>query len=168
MISTKVVLFLFLTLFSLLSYAAITPSDPVPAKGNFQKVTVKEVERLTGKKLNFFQKLQLRLVQSKPIKKLLRLGDEPMTERQKKWAEWSLILGLSSIALFFVAFIPYVSILALLMIPASILAVIFGIKSLKGNSNTKGIIGIVTGGSVILITVIGIIWLLSSFSWGWG
>lgn len=166
--SAKLISFLILTLFSLASYAAVTPADPVPAKASFKKVTAKEVEKLTGQKLTAFEKLKLKIVQSKVARKLLKFGDEPMTEQQKKWAKWSLLLGLSSIALFFIAFIPYISIIALLMIPASILAVIFGIKSLKGNSNSKGIIGIVTGGSVILITLIGIIWLLSAFEWGWG
>jgi hypothetical protein len=54
-----------------------------------------------------------------------------------------------------------------LCIPAAILAIVFGAKSLKGNSNAKGIVGIVTGGVTLLLLVIAIIVVLAFFaSWG--
>jgi hypothetical protein len=165
---TRTIAFLILAFFSITSFAAVTPSEPVPAKIGFKKITPKEVEKLTGKKLTTFEKIKLKIVQSKIARKVLKLGDDPMTDKQKKWAQLSLILGLASIALVLIAFVPYISILGILAFPAALLAIIFGIKSLKGNSNSKGIIGIVTGGSVLLLTALAIVWLFTFFSWGWG
>ena len=51
--------------------------------------------------------------------------------------------------------------------PAAIIAVIFGAKSLKGNSNTQGIVGVVTGGVTLLLIIVAIIVVLAFFaSWG--
>jgi len=158
---TALFLVLFLCSFS---FAAVTPTgagtvDPQPS--SFQKIKAKDVEKITGKKLTLLQKAYLGAIQNRVVRKLLKLGDEPITERQKKLATASLILGIASLALLF---IPYVGILA---IPAGILAIIFGAKSTRGNSNVKGIIGIVTGGVTLLIFLIAIIWLFAFFSGGW-
>jgi hypothetical protein len=60
-----------------------------------------------------------------------------------------------------------IPIFGLLCIPAAILAIVFGSKSLKGNSNTKGIIGVVTGGVTLAIILLAIIIVLAFFaSWG--
>lgn len=166
---TGLIAVLFFSFCAFTSNAATTPADPSPAvQTTSKKITAKDIEKLTGKKLNFFQKLKLKLVQSKLLRKYISFGDGAMTEQQKKWAKWSMILGIGSLVLLLVAFIPYLSILGLLSVPASILAIIFGVKSLKGNSNAQGIVGIVTGGVTLLFILLALIWLFTFFEWGWG
>ena len=88
------------------------------------------------------------------------LGEGEMTPKQKKWAKWSMILGLGSLVLLF---IPGVSIIA---IPAAIVALVFGIKSVDGNSNTQGIIGIIAGGLTLVLLILAIAVLVAFFaSW---
>lgn len=135
--------------------------DPLPAKSkyfaNILSMKVKEVEKLIGRKLSLKEKISFKLSQWK-LKKFMT-GNEP-TEHQKKQANWSMILGITSIVLLF---IPY---LALLALPAAVAAIILGIVSLKGNSNTKGIIGLATGGTTILLFIIALVVIaafLSSF-----
>lgn len=155
---TKTLLLLLTFAFAHVSFAAFTPNsvtEPAPVIG---KIKAKDIERFTGKKLTLFQKLQLKIVQNKLIKKTLKLGDEPMTEHQRKQAKWSLITGIASIVLLFV---PMLGILAL---PAAIIAIIFGAKSLRGNSNSKGIIGIVLGGVTVLLFLLAIIVLAAFFA----
>ena len=55
----------------------------------------------------------------------------------------------------FVSFIVlFISPLVLLAIPFGVLALVFGIQSLKGNSNAKAILGVVTGGLSILLFLV--------------
>jgi hypothetical protein len=56
---------------------------------------------------------------------------------------------------------------SILSIAAAILAIIFGKSSLKGNSNSKGIIGIVTGGVTLAVILIAIAFFLIYFSGPW-
>ena len=42
----------------------------------------------------------------------------------------------------------------ILALPAAILALIFGIQSVKGNANTKSIIGIITGSVTLVLFLI--------------
>ena len=83
-----------------------------------------------------------------------------MTERQKRQGKWSMILGLGSIVLLM---IPYVNLIA---IPAAITALVLGIKSIEGNSNTQGIIGIIAGGLTLALLIIAIA-LLAAFFASW-
>ncbi len=88
------------------------------------------------------------------------LGEGEMTEKQKRWAKWSMILGLGSLVLLF---IPYISFVA---IPAAIVALVLGIKSVEGNSNTQGIIGIIAGGLTLVLLILAIAVLVAFFaSW---
>jgi hypothetical protein len=153
---------LLLTLFfSFYADAAVVPNGVTPPKFDFTKIKAKDIERFTGKKLTFFQKVKFKIAQ----KLLKKLSDEEMTERQRKQAQASMILGIGSIGLLLLS--GAVSIFGLLCIPAAILAIVFGAKSLKGNSNAKGIVGIVTGGVTLLLLVIAIIVVLAFFaSWG--
>jgi len=112
--------------------------------GNFEKIT--------GRRPRLRERIALAIVK----RKLRRAGgEEEMTGKQKDWATTSMVLGLGSILCLFLP------VLAVLSIPAAILAIIFGIKSLKGNSNTKGIIGVVAGSLVILLILAVLVWLLS-------
>ena len=87
---------------------------------------------------------------------LHRLADDGITDKQKKKAEMSMILGISSIVLLLLSSVAFLGFAGLLALPAGILAVVFGAQSLKGNSNTKGIIGIVTGGVTVLLIALAI------------
>ena len=142
----RTITLLLLTLFSLQTFAAVVPSATVtPPSLDFTKMKAKEIEKLTGKKLNLLQKIELKLLQKKLGKKT---GGDEMTEKQKKKASLSMILGIISIVFIF---IPYIGILA---IPMAILAIIFGASSMKGNSNAKSIVGVVTGAVTLLLFVI--------------
>ena len=142
----KTITLLLFGFYILPAFAAVNPSTPIEKTPVFdlKKIKSKEIERLTGKKLNFLQKIQLKLLQ----KKLRQNEDGEMTEKQKKKATWSMILGIASIVLLF---IPFIGILAL---PAAVLALIFGVQSVKGNSNSKSIIGIVTGSVTLVLFLI--------------
>jgi hypothetical protein len=142
----RTITLLLINLFALQTFAAVVPSPTVtPPSLDFTKMKAKEIEKLTGKKLNLLQKIELKLLQKKMGKKT---GDDEMTEKQKKKASLSMILGITSIVFLF---IPVIGILA---IPMAILAIIFGASSMKGNSNTKSIVGVVTGGVTLLLFVI--------------
>lgn len=142
-------------LFSFTSIAATSPgfvAEPGPAPG-LKNLKVKMIEKITGRKMTLGQKISF-WVMKKKLKKVSE--EESFTPKQKQQANLSLILGLASIGLLFV---PY---LGLLAIPAAILAIIFGAKSIKGNSNTKGIIGLVAGVTTLLLLIIAIIIVTSS------
>lgn len=142
-------------LFSFTSIAATSPvfvAEPGPAPG-LKSLKVKMIEKITGKKMTLGQKISFWLMKKK-LKKISE--EESFTPKQKQQANLSLILGLASIGLLF---IPY---LGLIAIPAAILAIIFGAKSIKGNSNTKGIIGLVAGITTLLLLIIAIIVITSS------
>jgi hypothetical protein len=153
---------LLLTLFfSFYADAAVVPATSAPPKFDFTKIKAKDIERITGKKLTFFQKIKWKIAQV-ALKKIK--GE--ITEKQKKQAELSMILGISSIGILLLSgAIPFIG---LLCIPAAILAIIFGAKSLKGNSNTKGIVGVVTGGATLLLIVLAVILLAIFFAGGLG
>ena len=88
------------------------------------------------------------------------LGEGKVTEKQKRWGRLSMILGLAGLVLLF---IPTVSFVA---IPAAIVALVFGIKSVDGNSNANGIIGIIAGGLTLLLLILAIAVLVAFFaSW---
>ena len=142
--------------------AAVVPNGTTPSKFDFTKIKVKDIEKITGKKMTLFQKIKLKIAQ----KVLNKLSDNEMTEKQRKQAEASLILGIGSLALLLLS--GAVSIFGLLCIPAAILAIVFGSKSLKGNSNAKGIVGVVTGGVTLVIIVLAVILLAIFFAGGFG
>jgi hypothetical protein len=153
---------LLLTLFfSFYADAAVVPNGGTVPKLDFTKIKAKDIEKITGKKLTLFQKVKLKIAQ----KVLKKLNDDEMTDKQRKFAQTSLILGIGSLVL--LLFSGLISVFGLLCIPAAVLAIVFGAKSLKGNSNAKGIIGVVTGGVTLVIIVLAIIIVLAFFaSWG--
>lgn len=157
----KPIVLLLTLFFSFYADAAVAPNAVVPPKLDFTKIKAKDIERITGKKLTLFQKVELKIAQ----KLLRKWSDDELTDKQKKQAQASLLLGIGSVALLLLSGV--ISIFGLLCIPAAVLALVFGIKSLKGNSNTKGIIGVVTGGATLAIFLLAIIIVLAFFaSWG--
>lgn len=155
-----VVLTALLVLLAPALYAATPANLPAIQKFDLTTITPKQVEKLTGKKLGFFQKLKLRMLQ----RALRKYKDADITDQQKKQANISMILGISSIVLLLISSVAIIGFLGILSIPAAVLALVFGIKSLNGNSNTKGIIGVVTGGVTIGLVLIALILVLIFFS----
>ncbi len=98
-------------------------------------------ESVPGKKLNRLQKKVLHFIQKKLAGKMEKGYPDA---KQRRQAKWSMILGIFS----FVALFTPVAILA---IPAAIIGLILGIKSVDGNSNYQGIIGIVTSSATLLL-----------------
>lgn len=88
------------------------------------------------------------------------LGEGEVTEKQKRQGRLSMIFGLGGLVLLFV---PGINFLA---IPAAIVALVLGIKSVEGNSNTNGIIGIIAGGLTLVLLILAIAVLVAFFaSW---
>jgi uncharacterized protein involved in cysteine biosynthesis len=149
--------------------AAIYPSIAFEAPKNLNKqipalqmkvllsLSPKKYQQLTGKKLSLKQRIGLKFFQWTESKHLITPG-EP-TEKQSKYGKLSLILGLSSVVLLI---IPVVNFFA---VPAAVAGLIFGVKSLKGNNNTNGILGVVFSGLtlfLLLLIIIVIMIVLSS------
>ena len=113
------------------------------------KITVKDWEQATGKHLNFIQRLEWKLAQKRINKLSYPNGD--ITEKQRKLGKLSMTLGIAGLVLLFV---PYIGIAGLGL---GIAAFILGLKSVKGNSNTPGIIGLIAGSLTLLLTVAAVI-----------
>jgi hypothetical protein len=148
-------------------HASVTPGDSTAAKSFTSKVLLNtlltsnpaEIQRLTGKKLNFIERISLKLFQKKLLKQAAAENGEP-TEKQKKQGKLSMMFGIPSLVFLF---IPYLNILA---IPGAIAALVLGLKSIKGNSNTQGMIGVITGSATLFLVVIAII-LVAAFFASW-
>jgi hypothetical protein len=104
-------------------------------------------QRIADKKNILVQRLLYKIINKK-------LNPQPerglMTEQQRRQAKWSMTLGIASILFLFTP-------IAILSLPASIVGLVLGIKSVKGNSNTKGIVGIITSSLTILLFLLVIV-----------
>lgn len=166
---------IFLVFCCLNVFGTITPvSTPLPkdppmftlsaeAASRFAHMKIREIEKLSGRKLKLKEKLAIKVLQWK-IKKGLVNNKQQASSKKGKTA---LIFGLIGSASLF---IPYVSILAL---PCFILALIFGYQAKKAdpgdrNAKTAIIIGWI-GIALFVIAVLVVIAVLASWSgWGWG
>lgn len=159
-ILTSILLLLFLFFFDA-AYSAVTPHPLPTSKSQLQKFYINTIEQQTGRKLGFLEKLQAKLL----IKRMHKLK-AAITDKQEKQAQLSMIMGIVSLLLLSLVFTS-VGIVALLSIPAAIIALVLGLKSRKGNSNQKGLIGIITGGitlGVIILYTILILIFFTSFT----
>jgi len=151
----RILLFFFL-IFSFVSYASVSPGPVTSPQFDLRKIKIKDLEKLSNKKLTLLQKIKLKIV----FKAFGKLENRAITEQQKKQANAAMILGIGSLVLLPLAFTS-IGIIALLSIPAAIAAVILGRKSLKGNSNKQGKIGVITGAitlsAIVLYTLLVII-----------
>jgi hypothetical protein len=146
--------------FTVSSNAIVTPNlPPAPTFEPF-KIKPKDVEKITGKKLGLFQKMKLTLAQ----KILKKYSNDEMTTKQKKQARTSMILGILGLAFLFISLSPFVGFMGILSIPLAILAIIFGSKSLKGNSNSEGKIGVITGAATLGLIIVAVIVAAIAFS----
>lgn len=132
----QLILLLFLLFFFVRTTASVPPYSIADKPG---KQTSAGFRRLPGKGIKLFQK-----VRSILKNKLSDRGDRIVTPKQRKQARWSLILGIGSIVLLFTP-------AALLALPAAVMGLILGIKSVDGNANSEGIIGIITSSVTLLL-----------------
>jgi hypothetical protein len=120
-------------------------------------MTIKEWEKATGKKLPLLQRLTWKLAQ----KRMSKPGNENVTEKQRKLGRLSMIFGIAGLVLLFLP-----NILAIAGIGLGIAAFILGLKSVKGNSNTPGIVGLIAGSLTLLLTVLAVA-IAAAFIAGW-
>jgi hypothetical protein len=127
------------------------PRNPVtsmPVKQTlFKALTPARFRHITGRKLSVRERLTLKIYLWKERR---RLAEKDPTERQVRQGRLSLIFGSAALVLIF---LPYVAVAA---IPLAIAGLVLGIKSLKGNSNTMGILGVVFSGLVLFIFLLSI------------
>ena len=132
--------------------ATITPAAYTDSASiiKITSLSVKEVQRLTGRKMNFLQKLQLKILQKK-LKKSLR-HEENKTSKDTI-STIALITGIAGLVLLFL-----VPIAGFLLI---ITAIITGIIGLNNNDNpksrTKALIGLVTALAGIALLLIALV-----------
>ncbi len=142
----SICLFFALILFQFYSVAAVVP---IVTGQNNSPVTA-SFPLVSKAKPAFFERLQSKVLQNVIAKKIARLAKDK-GESNKKLSTISLILGLAGVVF---VFVPYVSILVLLLAPA---AIVTGIIALKDNddkrSRTKAIIGIVAGAVPLLVVI---------------
>ncbi len=120
-------------------YAVVRPAE--------FPLLIAEGPRVIHKKLSIIERFKL-------LKKTRKLKASGITAKQKRQARLSLILGLTSFAFLFMPFAMFVA------FPLALGGLIFGIKSVNGNSNAQGIIGIVASSVVLSIfLIVGIVWL---------
>ena len=97
---------------------------------------------------SFREKIALKIVKWR-LKHGMMVSGEP-TEQQKKQARLSLIFSLLAYVLVFIPVVPFLS------VPLAVFALILGIKSLKYNDNTMGILGVVFSGLYLLLILLAI------------
>ena len=146
--------------FCLSSHAIVTPNSAPTSKFDPFKIKPKDIEKITEKKLTFFQKIKLKLGQTF----LKKYSDGEVTTKQQKQGRISMILGIMGLAFLFISLSPFLGFLGILAIPSAILAIVFGSRSLRGNSNSEGMIGVITGGVTIGLIVIAAIVIAIAFS----
>ena len=120
----------------------------------FLSLSPREYEKTTGNKLKWKEKIVYKVVKWKMKKKM---RSEP-TEKQKTLGVISLACGVLAIVL---VFIPYIGLLGVLF---AIAGFVLGLKSLKGNSNAPGLIGLILSSTVILLVIVAAI-ALSNADW---
>ncbi|MBD0298643.1 MAG: DUF4190 domain-containing protein [Flavisolibacter sp.] len=130
---------------------AVTFPDSATAKVIFKR-TAKAIEEATGKKLCWYQKLQLKWIQKK-LRKAVFDEEHPISETTKMLSFVSLIAaGLGIVALVIGSGIGFLVL--------TLGSIITGIIALSGNKNkgsnyrTMAIVGIVVGGITLLIAII--------------
>ena len=154
--------------FSLVTKAASTPSkedsllfikESAIKIQDLAAMKIRDVEKITGKKLSLKEKLAFKIFQWKLKKELIYEGKDK-TDKGKT----AMILGIIGISSLW---IPYLGIAS---IPCTILALVFGYQAKKINpddskAKTAIVLGWVTIGLYVLIIAL-VIAILAAWSWG--
>jgi hypothetical protein len=122
----------------------------------FLSLSPREYERITGNKLKWKEKVVYKVVKWK-MKKKMRGAPTPV-QRTLGWL--SLFFGVLSGVLLFAG----TGVAGLVGILFAVAGLVLGIKSLKGNNNAPGLIGLIWSSAVIAILIIAVI-ALSGSSW---
>ena len=122
----------------------------------FVKLKPREYEKLTGKKLKFKEKLGLKIFQWKVKRKMA--GEA--TPQQLKQGRLSLIFGALALVCLFIP----VGVVAVIGLGLAIAGFVLGLKSIKGNSNTMGILGLIFSSLFLVLVIIAVAVVAS---WGW-
>lgn len=122
----------------------------------FTELSPREYEKATGNKLKWKEKIVYRIVKAK-LKKNTR--SEP-TEKQKMLGFLSFVFGLLAIGF---AFIP--SGIGIISILFAVAGLVLGIKSLKGNSNLMGLLGLILSGAVLFVIILAFIAIATWTDW---
>jgi len=139
--------------------APIDPGSGAISVEQILKLTPREYEKMTGKKLKLKQKIALKIYQWK-LKKHFKSAD-PAT--QKRQGVLSLIFGGLAVVATMIALIALLPGVFLFSAAFAIPGLILGIKSVEGNNvNTPGLLGIIFSSLVFLIFAIGIVAILTS------
>lgn len=129
-----------------------------PGAGTFaihpHKFNARDERGLRGKRPGLKQRIALWVLRSK----MRKWEGGEITEKQRKQAKWALTLGIACFVL------PFIPVLGIFAIPAAVVGLVLGIQSVKGNSNSKGIIGIVLCGTFLLLLIAAIVVLVSLFA----
>ena len=115
-------------------------------------LSVKEIEKLAGRKLSFKEKIAVKIYKHNPTlyKRFADSTEEKKLEKKALWSKW---LGIGSLI---GLFIPGVG---LLSVPAAIIAIVFGISTqdnIKNKRNARqGItFGIITLAIIVLLVAL--------------
>ena len=115
-------------------------------------LSIKQIESLTGRKLNLKERFALKIYKSKPalFNQYIDSTEEKKLEKKALWSKW---LGIGSLI---GLFIPGINLLSL---PAAIIAIVFGISTQdkvkdKKNSRQGITFGIITLGIIVLLVAL--------------
>jgi hypothetical protein len=131
---------------------AIGPGKNAIPWQTIAKLTPKEYEKLTGKKMKWKEKIGLKILKWKAK----RMADKP-TDQQRKMGWLALVLGAVGLICIFIP----VGVIFLVGLGAAIAGFIIGLKSIKGNANTPGIIGIVLSSVALVLVLAALIYVLA-------
>jgi hypothetical protein len=120
-----------------------TPLKDTLNKKDFLKLKIKDYEKYTGKKLTLKEKIAFKIVRQN-LRKSMGPIKKPEEETKGKTA---LILGILSIVVLSLVFIPYAFIASL---PLAIIAIVMGNKAKKIDPSDKKARGAVTLGWVTI------------------
>ncbi len=139
-----------------------TTIDPGPGAISVEqilKLTPREYEKMTGKKLKLKQKVALKIYQWK-LKRQMKPVDPA---KQKRQGVLSLVFGSLALVATMIALIALLPGVFLFSAAFAIPGLVLGIKSVEGNNvNTPGLLGIIFSSLVFLIFAIGIVAILTS------
>lgn len=160
------------------SYATSTPSSayssepeiqktiyPTPQLTDILKLKVRDIEKITGKKLKLKEKIAFKFLQWQ-IKKGLRITREEPKKNKGKTALIFGIIGLAGL----ITPIPIVG--GLMALVGIILALVLGYQAKNENPDDKNaktaiVLGWIGVGLFVLAVAI-VVAVLATWSWGWG
>jgi hypothetical protein len=118
--------------------------------------SIKGFESFMGRKLTRMERVAFKQL-NKPD---LSPEDEVAMQRNKRLATWSMVMGIAGIVFMF---LPVVSALSILLLPAALVTGIIALNrsrnfeaSSRNNGSTNAIVGIVTGSVGVLILILAI------------